>query len=376
MVKAVILSGGLGTRLRPLTCSRPKPLFPILNKPLLETQIVNLAKAGVSEVILAINYMAEVVQAVIGDGSKYGIKITYSEEIEPLGTGGAVKNAEKFIDGDTFFQLNGDIVTSLDYAQLLKFHRDHKAELTLAGYIVEDPTRFGVMKLDGQNRVIEFVEKPKSVSQEDAKRLPINAGVNIFEPSILDLIPPGKKLSMEKEIFPQLVTRGRVFCMPFPGIWLDVGLPSDFMRANKLLLEYNRTNGKDKTLISPNCMIGKNVEIEPPVAIEAGISIGANSHIGPYTIIGKNSKIGDGVNISQSVLFENVRIGNFTSIKESILGTGVSVGQWVKIEGDKDGMVILADHVYVQNKLTLLAWGNHLTRCPWDEVKESIFPNV
>jgi mannose-1-phosphate guanylyltransferase len=376
MVKAVILSGGLGTRLRPLTCSRPKPLFPILNKPLLETQIVNLAKAGVSEVILAINYMAEVVQAVIGDGSKYGIKITYSEEIEPLGTGGAVKNAEKFIDGDTFFQLNGDIVTSLDYAPLLKFHRDHKAELTLAGYIVEDPTRFGVMKLDGQNRVTEFVEKPKSVSKEDAKRLPINAGVNIFEPSALDLIPAGKKLSMEKEIFPQLVSRGRVYCMPFSGIWLDVGLPSDFMRANKLLLEYNFVNGKDKTLISPNCIIGKNVEIEPPVAIEAGVSIGANSHIGPYTVIGKNSKIGDGVHISQSVLFENVRVGNFTSMKESILGTGVSVGQWVKIEGDQDGMVVLADHVYVQNKLTLLAWGNHLTRCPWDEVKESIFPNV
>ncbi len=376
MVKAVILSGGLGTRLRPLTCSRPKPLFPILNKPLLETQITNLAKAGVSEVILAINYMAEVVQAIIGDGSRYGIKISYSEEIEPLGTGGAVKNAEKFIDGDTFFQLNGDIVTTLDFAQLLKYHKDHKAELTLAGYIVEDPSRYGVMKLDGENRVLEFVEKPKNVKKEDAKRLPINAGVNIFEPTALDLIAAGKKVSMEKEVFPKLVSRGKVYCMPFSGIWLDVGLPRDFMRANKMLLEYNYANKKDQGLISPNCLIGKNVEIEPPVAIEAGVSIGANSHIGPYTVIGKNSKIGEGVHIAQSVLFENVRVGNFTSIKESILGTGVSVGQWVKMEGDKDGMVILADHVSVQNKLTLLAWNNHLTRCPWDEVKESIFPNV
>src|SRR4030042_62165 len=180
MVKAVILSGGFGPRLRPLTCSRPKPLFPILNKTLLETQIMKLVKAGVSEVILAINYMAEVVQAVIGDGSKYGIKVTYSEEIEPLGTGGAVKNAEKFIDGDTFFQLNGDIVSTFDFAQLLKYHKDKKAELTLAGYIVEDPSRFGVMKLDGQNKVQQFVEKPKDVKKEDAFQLPINAGVNIF----------------------------------------------------------------------------------------------------------------------------------------------------------------------------------------------------
>jgi mannose-1-phosphate guanylyltransferase len=375
MVKAIILSGGLGTRLRPLTCSRPKPLFPILNKPLLETQILNLAKAGVSEVILAINYLAEVVQAIIGDRSRYGVKISYSEEIEPLGTGGAVKNAEEFIGGDTFFQVNGDIVTTLDFAQLLKYHKEKKAELTLAGYIVEDPSRFGVMKLDGQNKVQEFVEKPENVSKEDAKRLPINAGVNIFEPSALDLIPAGKKLSMEREIVPQLVSRGRVYCMPFSGLWLDVGVPKDFMRANKMLLEYHHAKGSDPTLVSPNCIIGKNTTIENPVAIDSGVTIGPNCSIGPYAVIGKNSKVGEGVQISQSVLFENVRVGNYTSIKESILGTGVTVGQWVKMEGDKEGMVILADHVNVQNKLTLLARGNSLARCPWDEVKESIFPN-
>ncbi|OLS13764.1 MAG: nucleoside-diphosphate-sugar pyrophosphorylase [Promethearchaeota archaeon CR_4] len=376
MVKAVILSGGFGTRLRPLTCSRPKPLFPILNKTLLETQIMKLVKAGVSEVILAINYMAEVVQAVIGDGSKYGIKVTYSEEIEPLGTGGAVKNAEKFIDGDTFFQLNGDIVSTFDFAQLLKYHKDKKAELTLAGYIVEDPSRFGVMKLDGQNKVQQFVEKPKDVKKEDAFQLPINAGVNIFESSILNLIPPGKKISMEREIFPQLVDRGKVYCLPFSGLWFDVGLPKDFMLANKMLLEYYKSKGEDQTLVSPNCTIGKNTTVETPVAIESGVTIGSNCHIGPYTIIGKNAKIGDGVQISQSVLFENVRVGNFTSIKEAILGTGVSVGQWVKMEGDSEGMIILADHVYVQNKLTLLAWGTPLSRCPWEEVKENIFPNM
>src|SRR5271157_3444753 len=277
MVKAVILSGGFGTRLRPLTCARPKSLFPIVNTPLMETQIRNLANAGVSEVILAINYMKEVVQAHFGDGSSFGIKVTYSEEIEPLGTAGAVKNAEKYIDGDSFFVLNGDIVSTVKYEDVIAFHQEHEAELTLAGYIVEDPTRFGVMKLTDDNQVLEFLEKPKFVSKEDAKRLPINAGVNLFEPSVLDLIPAGKKVSMEREIFPQLVDRGRVYCMPFSGIWLDVGLPADFMRANKLILEYANLENKNQPLIAEDCQIGDNVVIEKPVAIDSGVVIGLST---------------------------------------------------------------------------------------------------
>lgn len=376
MVKAIILSGGFGTRLRPLTCARPKSLFPIVNTPLMETQIVNLARAGITEVILAINYMKEVVQAYFGDGSKFGIKVTYSEEIEPLGTAGAVKNAERYIDGDTFFVLNGDIVSTIDYAEIIQFHQIHAADLTLAGYFVDDPSRYGVMHIDEENRVLEFIEKPKHVKKKDITQLPINAGVSLFEPSVLDLIPPGQKVSMEREIYPQLVEGGRVFCMPFSGIWLDVGLPADFMQANKLLLDYTNLENQNQPVISDDCHLGENVVIERPVAIDAGATIGSNCQIGPFVSIGKNAKIGDGVHISNAVLMDNVRIGSYSSIKEVILGTGVNVGQWVKMEGSNSGLVILADHVFVQSNITLLAWGTNVSRCPWEEIKESIFPNV
>jgi len=194
----------------------------------------------------------------------------------------------------------------------------------------------------------------------------------LFEPSVLDLIPAGKKVSMEREIFPQLVDRGRVYCMPFSGIWLDVGLPADFMRANKLILEYANLENKNQPLIAEDCQIGDNVVIEKPVAIDSGVVIGSNSHIGPFASIGNNTTIGDGVQISDSVLFDHVKVANFSSIKDAILGTGVSVGQWVKTEGTDGGLVILADHVYVSSNMTLLASGNNVSRCPWEEIKESI----
>ena len=267
----------------------------------METQIVNLARAGVSEVILAINYMKEVVQAYFGDGSKFGIKVTYSEEIEPLGTAGAVKNAEQYIGGDSFFVLNGDIVSTIDYAEIIRYHQIHAADLTLAGYIVDDPSRYGVMHIDEENRVIEFLEKPKHINKNDIAWLPINAGVSLFEPGVLDLIPTGEKISMEREIYPQLVAGGRVFCMLFSGIWVDVGLPTDFMRANKLLLDYTNLEHQNHPVIADDCQLGDNVTIEKPVVIDSSAIIGSNCQIGPFVSIGKNVKIGDGVQISDAV---------------------------------------------------------------------------
>jgi mannose-1-phosphate guanylyltransferase len=364
-MKAVVLAGGFGTRLRPLSCTRPKHLFPIGNRPQLDWTIEKLAKSDTKEVILAVNYMANVYIQHYRK-SKQKTKITFSQDIltsgfqRPLGTGGPIKNAEKLIGHkEPFLVLNGDILTNLDYAQLMKKHRtNNQATATIALYRVEDPSRYGVAELAKDNRILRFIEKP--LCEKTPSNL-INAGIYVLEPEIFDYIPSGRPVSIEREIFPKLAEEGKLYGYPFKGLWIDIGEPKDYLKANKLWLDHEIK----KSQIGKNVHIEDEVEIKNPSTIDNGTTIREKSEIGPHVTLGEHVTIGRGVHIKNSIIFPGAIISDFTSIRGAIIGEAAMIGSLVKIERG----CLIGDHATIRDNVTLT---RDVTVCPWKEVTESV----
>jgi len=225
---ALILCGGLGTRLRPLTYIVPKPMLPIGHKPLLEYQINYLKRYEFDRIILAVGYLQEHIVRYFADGERFGVKIIYSAEKEPLDTGGAIKNAEKLITSD-FIAMNSDVVFDmLNLERLLTIHKDGKAVATVVLTRISDPSRFGVVELDG-DRIIKFIEKPKALKGPQW----INAGVYALSPKIFSLIKKDKKASIERDIFPKLAAQGKILGFRYEGYWSDVGTQEDYMKVSR-----------------------------------------------------------------------------------------------------------------------------------------------
>ena len=228
------MAGGIGSRLRPLSCTRPKLLFPILNKPLLDWTLEGLAETGVTGVTLAVKFMAETFIHRYGE-STHGMKVTYSREKTPMRTGGAIKYAEDLIGHEEpFLVLNGDIFTNFDYKDILNTHNENDGIATIAIYKVDDPSRYGTVKIVEENRVDQFVEK---APREQAPSNLINAGVYVLDPKVFDYIPGGRPVSIEHEVFPRLAKEGKLFAHEFKGVWVDIGKPADYLRANRILLD-------------------------------------------------------------------------------------------------------------------------------------------
>jgi len=357
-LKAVILAGGFGTRLRPLTCTRPKILFPIGNRPLLDWTLEGLARSGVEEVILTVNYMAETFMQRYGEFS-HGLRIRYSREKRPLKTGGPIKRAEELIGHEeAFLALNGDVFTNLDYRRLVESHRRSGATATIALYRVDDPSRYGVVELAEDGRVMRFVEKPPP---EAAPSNLVNAGIYVLSPEIFGYIPEGRPVSIEHEVFPRLARDGRLYGYEFEGLWVDIGLPEDYLEANRLFLDTYAKGG----------WLGKDVHLEPdveivqPVLIGNGVTIGGKSKIGPYVVIGDHTSIGQGVCITNSIIFADAVVADFTSIRGAIIGENAIIGRWVKIED----RCIVGDHAIILDNVTLT---RGVTVCPSKEVAESV----
>jgi mannose-1-phosphate guanylyltransferase len=367
-MKAVVLAGGFGTRLRPLSCTRPKHLFPIGNKSQLDWTIEKLAKSRTKEVILAVNYMADVyVQHY--KKLKHKPKISFSQDIpisdtrtpfqRPLGTGGPIKNVEKLIGRkESFLVLNGDVLTNLNYSQLIEKHRSSKATATIALYRVEDPSRYGVAELANDNRVLRFVEKP---TREKAPSNMINAGIYVLEPEIFDYIPSGKPVSIEREVFPRLAEEGKLYGYNFEGLWIDIGEPEDYLKANKLWLDEEIKRSQ----IGKDVHIEKGAEIKNPSTIGNGTTIGEKSEIGSHVTLGEHVTVGKGVYIENSIIFPGTLISDFSSIRSAIIGEAAIIGSWVKIEND----CVIGDHAMIRDKVTLT---QGVTVCPWKEVAESV----
>lgn len=333
--RALILVGGYGTRLRPLTLSRPKPLVEFANKPILLHQIEALVEAGVTEVILAVSYRADQMeQELANEAAKLGIKLIFSHELEPLGTAGPIALAKEHLLKTTrpFFVLNSDIICNFPFKDLAKFHENHGKEGTIVVTKVEEPSKYGVVVFDKKNCVESFVEKPQEFISNK-----INAGIYILNPSILKRIEI-RPTSIEKEIFPQMAADKQLYAFELQNFWMDIGQPKDFLTGMCLYLKYLRS-------VEPN-KLSKGPSIVGNVMIDSTAKIGNNCKIGPNVTIGPGVIIEDGVCIKRCTILRDVVIHSNSWLESCIIGWKCSIGKWVRLEG----ITVLGEDVMVMDE--------------------------
>jgi mannose-1-phosphate guanylyltransferase len=329
-MKAVVLVGGEGTRLRPLTLSVPKQMLPIVGVPMIERVLAHLVSHGVDEAILSLGYLPHAFMEAYPGGVAAGIKLTYAVEPEPLDTAGAVRFAAAFgkVD-DTFVVVNGDVLTDLDLSGLIDFHRQCHAEGTIALHPVADPSAFGVVPTDAAGRVTSFVEKPP---RDEAPTNQINAGTYVLEASVMERIPPGVRVSIERETFPAMVREGVLFARSDDGYWLDTGTPAAYLQANLDLV-----SGQRGRLVDPGLSDrGDGVyvdgesrlagEVVGPSVIFGHCEIAAGARV-EHSIVGAGSVIETGAIVVDSVLMEGGHVASDATVSGSVLGPRATVGQ-------------------------------------------------
>jgi mannose-1-phosphate guanylyltransferase len=331
-MQALILAGGEGTRLRPLTTTIPKPVVPLANQPLITFMIEWLHRHGVDDVILSCGFLAEGVRRVLGDGEALGVRIRYVEEPTPLGTGGALGYAGELLD-ERFLMLNGDVLTDFDLGSQLAHHERAGARATIALYPVDDPSMYGLVRTDEEHAVTEFVEKP---SPEEIDTNLINAGAYVLERSILDEMPPaGTNISIEREVFPKLVGHG-LYGFPAEGYWLDVGTPDRYLQATVDILEGNVATELGRRLDEGPRVIADGASVEgrviAPALVGAGSSIAVGAIVGGRATLGPDVVIGAGAHIENSVVLEGTTVGAHTRINGSIVGPRARIGERCQLE--------------------------------------------
>ena len=332
LMKALILVGGEGTRLRPLTYSTVKAMVPVLNKPFIEYVIRHLSNHNVTEVILALGYKPDSIKDYFGSTGRLDATLIYSVEAAPLGTAGAVKNAEQYID-DTFFVMNGDIFTDLNLTDMLKFHKKKKAKVTIALTPVDDPTQFGVVETNSQQRITRFIEKP---SREQVTSNLINAGVYILECEILKCIPKGKRFMFEHDVFPKLLADGEpVFGYATNAYWIDTGTPEKYLQLNRDLL-YGKSAQvaycAEKIDIDKRSSVHPQAKLTGPILIDRGCTIGKGVNIKGPVVIGSDCNIRDDAIIENSILWQNVSIGKQAVLKDCIVASNNCIENNAKLE--------------------------------------------
>jgi mannose-1-phosphate guanylyltransferase len=354
-MKALILVGGFGTRLRPLTLSVPKPLVDFANKPMILHQIEALKAVGVDEVVLAINYQPEVMMNFLRDfETSLGIKITCSQETEPMGTAGPLALARAALDdgsGDSFFVLNSDVISEYPLQQMINFHKQHGGEATIMVTKVEEPSKYGVVVMEESNGCVErFVEKPQIFVGNK-----INAGIYLLSPKTLDRIEL-RPTSIEKEIFPKIAAEKGLYAMVLPGFWMDIGQPRDYNTGLRLYLDSLRKR-KPEMLASGSQFLGN-------VIVDETAKVGEGCLIGPDVSIGQGCVIEAGVRLSRCTIMRGVRVKKHACISGSIIGWHCTIGQWARIEN----MTVLGEDVRVSDEI----FSNGGVVLPHKEIKTSI----
>jgi mannose-1-phosphate guanylyltransferase len=329
-MQALLLAGGLGTRLRPLTENMPKPMALVGNRPWLEHLILGYKQQGVTDFVVAVKHYRELIEAFLGDGSKYGVNIEYAVERDLLGTAGAIKNAEHLLH-DRFIVVNSDIIHQVDLRAALQFHEQHDGIATICLTEVEDPSQYGVVELGPAGQIRAFVEKP---SREEAPSNLINAGIYIMERAALHHIPAGKAVSIEKETFPLLIRNGSgLYGFRIDGYWMDMGTTERYRQLHWDLLDRKfplpihgkQMDGK-AIWIGENAAVGQGVLLVPPVMIGDNVILGDRSIIGPYAVIGDGTRIGKNVRLSHSILWNDCKVRAGAQLKGCIFGAGMRVG--------------------------------------------------
>lgn len=338
MLEAVMLVGGKGTRLRPLTISAPKPMLPVAGAPVTEHQVALAKAAGVTRIVLGTSYKAEVFSDYFGDGSDFGIELKYVVEDEPLGTGGGIRNVSSALDSgpdDPVIIFNGDVLTGLDIAALVAAWREAKADVALYLTRVDDPRAFGLVPTDDAGRVTAFLEKPETPEQIVTDQ--INAGCYVFKRSIIDSIPTGRPVSVERETFPELLAQGaKVIGVVDDGYWLDLGTPLAFVQGSKDLVKG----------IAPSPAVPETGE----ALLLDSAQVDPDATVGDGTVVGRDSSIATGATVLGSVVFDHVEIGPNTIVIDSVIGHGAQVGANVRLEG-----VVVGDNARIGDGNELLA---------------------
>ncbi|CDF40263.1 mannose-1-phosphate guanylyltransferase [Chondrus crispus] len=342
-MKALILVGGYGTRLRPLTLSCPKPLVDFCNKPMILHQIEALVAVGVTEVVLAVNYQPEKMMAFLEKQEKeLGIKITTSQEFEPLGTAGPIKLAEKYLnDSEPFFVLNSDVSCDYPFEKMIEFQKETGAGGVLLATPVDDPSKFGVILYDDHGKIESFVEKPK----EFISRF-INAGIYYLTPGVFDRIEL-RPTSIEKEVFPQMASEGLLYAMELKGFWADVGQPKDYLAGQTMRLAAFEVNNRE--------MLAHGPGIEGNVLVHAKAIIKSGAVVGPDVVVGEGCVIEEGARVKSATLLKGAHVGAHAYVNKSIVGWASRIGKWARVDNHSvlGEDVSVADEVLVNESIVL-----------------------
>lgn len=337
-MKAILLAGGKGTRLRPLTVHTPKPIVPIFDRPFLYYQLDLLKQLPeIDEVILSLNYQPRRIEEIFSDGSDAGLRIRYVVEPMPLGTAGAVKYAEQYL-ADSVVVLNGDVLTQVDLRTVLRLHRERRAKATIVLTPVENPSAYGLVETDEAANVRRFLEKP---SPDQITCDTINAGIYILEPDTFDRIPKDTTWSIERSYFPSLVERRETFvAYVYRGYWIDIGTPAKYLQVHRDIMDGGRA------FVSPDARVEAGAVVEGPCFVDTGAVVKPGARILPYSVVGRQTHVEEDAVVDASIVWANTWISREATVRGAIVGRQCHVGRSASVEpgtvlGDKS---VLTDY--------------------------------
>lgn len=341
-MKAVLLVGGEGTRLRPLTCNTVKAMVPILNRPFFAHLLAYLASHGVDDIVVTLCYLPDRIESRFADGRASGVRLAYVMEETPLGTAGAVKNAEPCLDG-AFFVFNGDILTNIDLRAMLAFHRQRRAVATIALTPVEDPSAYGVVDTGPDGRVKRFIEKPP---RHEAPTNMINAGIYVLDASVLQGVPKGEPCMFERQVFPSLLAAGApVYAFPTTDYWIDIGTPEKYRQVqyDLLLGKCSSPLGDAHREAGAEPRLDASAVVEGPVRFGSHCSVGAGARVIGPAVLGDACTVLDGSTVDRAVIWANARIGRGAAVRECVIGEKASVGD----RGVVEAGAVVGDNVVI-----------------------------
>lgn len=352
-MKAVIMAGGFGTRIHPLTINLPKPMIPLINRPIIEHIIELLKRHGISDLVLLLYHQPEVIKKYFGDGSEFGVRITYVTPLDDFGTAGAVKAAARHL-GERFLIISGDLLTDLDLTAALAFHAERRALTTLALTSVPDPLQFGVVITDKDGRITKFLEKP---GWGEVFSDTINTGIYVIEPEVLDLIPEGENRDWAKDVFPRMLEQGAaLYGCRLEGYWADIGNPEAYLEACRDIFNSRITVRIDEPPRRPGerIYLSAGAQIDDSVELHGMVIVGDNSRVRGNArltncVIGRNCRIENAAVLEDTILWDNVTVGAKSQVQSAALCHRVRIGQGVTIEAG----VVVADETTVGDEATI-----------------------
>src|ERR687894_27115 len=331
-MKAVVLVGGQGSRLRPITFDVPKAMVPLRNRPFIGYMVDFLRRAELDGAVLSMGYLPDPIQEYFNEWDLNGFSIDYAVESRPLGTAGGIKNAERYLGGEPLIVVNGDVLSGMDLRVVISKHKESDALATIVLISVEDPTAYGLVEVDHDMVVHRFIEKPAA---DEVTTSLVNAGIYVLEPEVLEMIPWGQEVSIEREIFPELQAMGRLRAYISSSYWRDIGTPRSYLMASHDVLSgaVGNRGGFEYLDVDASVRVGKNVKLLPPVSVGPGCEIGDQATIGGRSCLSRACRVGEGAVVEGSILLEGAEVETGAVVRGSLVGKRASIGQNAIVRG-------------------------------------------